>query len=237
MKILATSDLHGQLPIITEPFDLLLICGDICPLKDQYYAAQDGWVKYQLPYWINDLPYKDEFSKVILIFGNHDFFGERATKDDFLEVEKNCNGRLKILRHEPYNYYGVEIFGTPYCSLFGNWAFMVNDDTLEKKFSQIPEGIDILISHDSPTTNKLGAILEGRWKNEDTGNKILAKHIERIKPKVFLSGHMHSGNHKFEKINDTWMANVSRVNERYEAVNPILSFELDEYTKEIIYPV
>ena len=36
IKIIAFSDPHGQLPIITEPFDLMLIGGDVCPAHDHY---------------------------------------------------------------------------------------------------------------------------------------------------------------------------------------------------------
>ena len=40
IKIQVTSDLHGYLPEITKEFDLLLICGDVCPAHDHYYAFQ-----------------------------------------------------------------------------------------------------------------------------------------------------------------------------------------------------
>lgn len=227
MKIIATSDLHGNLPLITEPFDLLLIGGDIAPAHDHYFAYQYEWVMNEFTKWILGLPMNNVWSKVVLTPGNHDFMLERMSHTQLLELEHKCEGRLKILRHDIYEFEfpvsdGIDsltIFGTPYCSIFGNWAFMVSDETLDKKFSQIPEGVDILLSHDSPNVNKLGAILEGPWKNDNTGNKVLAKHIERIKPKVFVSGHFHSGNHNFENINGTWMGNVSYVNEQYTPAN------------------
>jgi Icc-related predicted phosphoesterase len=242
MKILATSDLHGYMPVINTPFDLLFICGDVCPIHDQYYAYQIGWFVNEFPVWLNGLPYKDEFSKVVLIPGNHDFGLERASKEDILEFKKNTNYRVEFLRHNLYEHEfpvsdgldSLKIFGTPYCSIFGNWAFMVPDETLERKFSQIPDDVDILLSHDSPDINKLGAILEGPWKNDTTGNKILSKHIERIKPKLFLSGHFHSGNHNFEEVNGTYMANVSYVNERYQPVNDVLEIDYDEENRKIV---
>lgn len=231
MKILATSDLHGNLPMITEPFDLLFIVGDICP--DLPSELQFEWMIYEFPIWVRSLPYKDETSKVILVWGNHDFIGERGLKCAFGEIKSYCEGRLEILRHDLYDHFGIQIFGTPYCSKFGSWAFMVEDETLEKKYSQIPEGVDFLLSHDSPNIYGLGSIREGKYKSETTGNKILSAHIERIKPRVFLSGHYHTGNHDFEEHDGTWMANVSYVNEGYWSTYPILSFEYDEYTKEV----
>lgn len=237
LKILASSDFHGNLPEITQEFDILFVCGDICPATNHSYYFQDNWLHTDFVNWVKNLPFKDGASKVIMTWGNHDFFGERCSQDQMKEIEMMTDNRLKILRHNLYEdvAHGITVFGTPYCSIFGNWAFMVSDETLDKKFSQIPEGIDFLISHDSPNINKLGAILEGRYKSDFTGNKVLAKHIDRIKPKVFLSGHFHSGNHNMENINDVNMANVSYVNEGYTPHYSLMEFHYDEFTKEICF--
>lgn len=240
MKIIATSDLHGNLPLISEPFDLMLIGGDIAPARNHYFAYQYEWIMNEFAEWILSLPMNNVWSKVILVPGNHDYMLERMTHPQFIELEHKCDGRLKILRHDMYEFEfpvsdgldSLKIFGTPYCSIFGNWAFMVSDETLEKKFSQIPEGIDILVSHDSPNVGKLGAILEGPWKCETTGNRILSKHIERVKPKVFVSGHFHSGNHELQKLGETYAANVSYVNEDYEPAYPVLEIPYNEETRE-----
>lgn len=240
MKILGSSDFHGQLPTIESPFDLFLIAGDICPTKNHSVPFQMEWIFNTFVAWINSLPYNTPWSQVILVPGNHDFALERINKSEIAELEAKCNGRLKFLRHDLYEFeYPVSdgtdtltIFGTPYCSIFYNWAFMISDEALDKKFSQIPEGVDILVSHDSPTINKLGAILAGPYKSDTTGNKVLAKHIERIKPKLFLSGHFHSGNHNFEVINGTLMGNVSYVDEDYYPSYPVKEFDYNEETRE-----
>lgn len=243
MKFLATSDIHGYLPNITEEFDLLMICGDICPATDHSVYYQEKWVKTIFTQWINSLPYKTAWSKVILVPGNHDFWLERMSVAQKLEIEMLCSHRMKILRHDEYEFeYPVSdgldsliIFGTPYCSIFGHWAFMVNDETLEKKFSQIENDVDILLSHDSPNIYGLGDVTEGPFKREGTGNPILARHIERIKPLILHTGHFHSGNKKFEERNGTWMANVCYINEDYIPSNAVLSYNFDEETKKVIY--
>ena len=237
MKILATSDLHGNLPSIEHSFDLLFICGDLCPGKSQL-----SWLFTVFAEWVKALPFKDNFSKIILVPGNHDFVLDSISLSEIEDLNSKVGNRIVFLRHDIYEHEfavsdgvdSLKIFGTPYCSLFGNWAFMVDDDTLDRKFSQIPNDVDILLSHDSPDTNGLGFITEGRYKTDTTGNKVLAKHIKRVKPKLFLSGHFHSGNHNLEEVNGTLMANVSYVNEFYKPTHSVLELDYDEEHREFI---
>lgn len=243
MLFKAFSDTHGYLPIIDESFDLLMICGDICPTTNHSVIFQENWIKKVFIPWINNLPFKEAWSKVILVPGNHDFWFERMSVAQKLEIEMLCFNRLKILKHDEYEFeYPVSdgldsliIFGTPYCSVFGHWAFMVNDKTLEKKFSQIENDVEILLSHDSPNIYGLGDVTEGSFKQVGSGNPILARHIERIKPLILHTGHFHSGNKLFEERNGTWMANVSYVNEDYIPSNVVLTYNFDEETKKVIY--
>ena len=243
MKFLATSDIHGYLPNITEEFDLLMICGDICPATDHSVYYQENWIKTIFTQWINSLPYKTAWSKVILVPGNHDFWFERMTEPQKIELEMLCEHRLKILKHDFYEFEypvsdgldSLKIFGTPYCSLFGRWAFMVNDETLEKKFSQIDEDVEILLTHDSPNIYGLGDVTEGPFKQIGSGNRVLPKQIERIKPLIYHCGHFHSGNKKFEERDGIWMANVCYINEDYMPSNEVLSYNFDEETKKVVY--
>jgi Icc-related predicted phosphoesterase len=243
MKFLAVSDLHGYLPTITEEFDLLMICGDVC-FDNGIRGPQVDYIKTTFVDWVNSLPFKNPWSKVILVPGNHDgcFDGAFGHSDKII-TEHKTGGHLVILNHDMYEFEypvsdGIDsltIFGTPYCKRFGTWPFMVDNDILDKKLSQIPENVDILLSHDSPNIDKLGAVLDenSRFYDPSAGSNILAKHIERIKPIIFHSGHMHSGNHEFHKNGDTWMANVSYVNENIEPHYGVLSYNFNEETKEI----
>lgn len=239
----ATSDLHGYLPNITDKFDLLMICGDISPAKNHSVYFQETWLKNIFIKWVNELPFNTPWSKVILVPGNHDFWMERMTSAEKLEIEMLCNHRLKILKHDVYDFEypvsdgidSLRIFGTPYCSVFGYWAFMINDEALEKKYSQIDEDVDILLTHDSPNIYGLGDITEGLYKQEGSGNKILSQHIERIKPYILHTGHFHSGNKTFEERNGIWMANVSYINEDYTPAYDVLTYVFDEETKKVVY--
>lgn len=224
IKIIALSDTHGELLEIKEKFDLMLVCGDVCPTHGHYYTYQKEWILNDYCDWINSLPFHDERSQVVMVGGNHDFFFERATDEDIAEITKNTNSRLVVLKNETYEFeytddngrlYTLKIFGTPYCKKFGNWAFNLGDDSLRKKYDKCPENIDILISHDSPTINGLGEITQGWQLGKNVGNVVLDELIERVKPKWFFSGHIHSGNHEISEYETTKMANVSIKNEYY----------------------
>ena len=118
------------------------------------------------------------------------------------------------------------IFGTPYCHIFGNWPFMRDKDTLFRKFSQIPENVDILMTHDAPYgTSDIcleGWAADGRHK----GCPELRDAIITSKPRYNIHGHLHSTNHGEEILNDTKVYNVSIVNESYKLVYEPLILKL-----------
>lgn len=45
MKVIAFSDPHGILPEIKTAFDLMFICGDICPVDNHYRDWQREWME------------------------------------------------------------------------------------------------------------------------------------------------------------------------------------------------
>lgn len=217
MKIAVTSDLHGFLPEIEE-CDLLLICGDIMPLHYQCnLIASNAWLQTVFLPWCRDCPAKH----VVFIAGNHDWFMERraGTMKEIMQNWSKYN--VYYLCNQSIEIDGLKIFGTPYCKQFGNWAFMRDNEMLKNLYAEIPEGLDILISHDAPDLCGAGDILE-RDPIVNAGNQILAEAIVEKKPKYAFCGHIHSGNHNLTKNGDTYVANVSYVNEQYEPYYPIL---------------
>ena len=98
MKFLAISDLHGWLPVIKEEFDLLMIPGDVCPDMYGVEYSQIDWFSGVFIPWINNLPFKHAWSKVIFVPGNHDkCFDGIVSKAQIMEWEFMTLGRLKIL--------------------------------------------------------------------------------------------------------------------------------------------
>lgn len=239
IKVIGISDLHGYLPVITEDFDLLLIGGDICPAHSHYYWFQREWLSTEFAKWVMGLPFKDEASKVVFIGGNHDEYLDQEpnpNKGDFssiyTDIIKPCGGRLVYLEDDEYTFESqdgetLKIYGTPWCKIFGNWWFMRNDGLLEKTFDAIPEGLDILLTHDAPAIPPYGYITQGPWKGTDAGNKILAKYIKLKKPKYAWHGHIHSSPGEVQEIDGTKICCLSIMDENYDPVHPIHIFEIE----------
>lgn len=238
MRILASSDFHGNLPVIKDKFDLFLVCGDICPAHDQYYSFQKEWILTEFVDWVNSLPFRNEWSRVVMTGGNHDFALERFGDNEKAQLLKKTNGRCVFLKNNDYAFEWMDenegikkltIFGTSYCHQFGNWAFMMDDDRLKEKYDLCPDNVDIFISHDSPDLNGLGTIyyskVDGAEYGRNVGNKPLAEAILKKKPRYFFSGHIHTGSHDLEDVEGIKMANVSLLDERYDVTYPILEIE------------
>ena len=215
MKVCVTSDLHGYLPEI-EPCELLLICGDIVSLKHQRYSKScKQWYTKVFQPWIDSLP----CDKVLFIPGNHEV-GVEGHEDEYRKLFSPTN-KATILLHDYYEYLSndgivYKIFGTPYCKIFGNWAFMRTNSDLKEKFSEIPEGLDILLTHDvaygyaDQSLQDIGYGTDTHFGTVELRDAILEK-----KPKYHFSGHIHTANHNLIMIGDTKHYNVSYVDETY----------------------
>jgi hypothetical protein len=174
---------------------------------------------------VNSLPFKDAFSRVVMCAGNHDMAFENMTMSARRKIFSNINdGRLIYLENEEYAFECPDengeirtyrIFATPYCKIFGNWAFMRENEKLDRYYGFIPDGCDFVISHDAADINDLGMILMGSYRGTNAGNGVLAEHIRRAKPKYYFCGHIHSGNHFPSDVDGTVMANVSIMDEDY----------------------
>lgn len=217
MKIVSYSDSHGNLDIKIPKFiDLLLICGDISDCRGSHHPTD------QL-YWIKNrfIPYiQDKAKDIVLIPGNHDFcfemLMEQYREDEF---RKSLPKNIHYLRDSMIEIGGMKIYGTPWTPPFYDWAFMAEENILDKKFSKIPEGIDILLSH-GPALGLADTITELHDIGKSCGSLSLLKHVQRVMPTYFFSGHIHSAEHKVNEYvyNNKVIkyANVSVLDEQYE---------------------
>src|SRR5260370_24461809 len=74
MKIVAMSDMHGQLPSRVPECDLLLLAGDFTPVANHGLNFQRDWLDLEFRSWLKHLPAR----KIVGIAGNHDLIFEHA---------------------------------------------------------------------------------------------------------------------------------------------------------------
>jgi len=208
VKILACSDLHGNLPDYTQyEADILLIAGDIVPLQCQRYKSlsQEFMINKFKP-WLQSIntTYK------IFIGGNHDFLMQFDTK---WVLENFYKDNIFYLQDSKIVIENKTIYGTPWCSPFGTWAFMDSEKRLERKYKKIPESVDILLTHDCPYN--VNDVCLDNYTSQHIGNIPLRNAIIEKKPKYCISGHLHSATHQECILEDTKCYNVSILNEQY----------------------
>lgn len=201
-KIIAISDLHGNLPKLPAS-DLLLIAGDLCPTRDHSIPRQFKWIRDEF------IPWLDSQCAVFKVFiaGNHDFvfesFGPEAGKGE-------C-AFARYLQDSGTEFNGLKIWGSPWQPVFCNWAFNLTEPQLSHKWAQIPDDTDILVTHGPP--QGVGDTIEEGSKY--LGSWTLTERIETLPNlKLHVFGHIHGGFGVYD-FKQAKLANVSYVDEQY----------------------
>lgn len=184
LKIWHISDTHRYHYLLNQPenIDIVIHSGDFSNFKDVYKNEPEA--KDFLTWYGNlNIKYK------ILIAGNHDAFAAKAVG----ELRELCNYyNIIYLENESINIEGVNIFGSPLTPTFGDWYFMKARHKIAEYWKQIPDNTDILVVH-GPPKGIMDLSYNPDGKLEFCGCKSLRNEVlNRIKPKLFLSGHIHN---------------------------------------------
>lgn len=158
-----------------------------------------------------------------MTWGNHDWCGESSftgggnfTSDAAVETKAG------------------KVWCTPWSNTFGGWALMKAPAKLVEIYAEIPDDVDILVSHQPPygygdTIPNEYLIYQDDKNDPHVGSKELAAAIVRVHPKLVVCGHIHGG---FGRYAGCWgneqgipVYNVSHVDEQYRPVHPVV--ELD----------
>ncbi|MDB5171738.1 MAG: Calcineurin-like phosphoesterase [Phycisphaerales bacterium] len=213
MRVTAISDIHGHL-IPIAPCDLLLIAGDICPVRDHSLQTQAAFLDGPFRKWLAEIPARN----VVGVAGNHDFLFENDP--DRMPPDL----RWIYLQDRAAELDGLNVYGTPWQPRFYDWAFNLDEADLARKWEMIPAGTDILISHCPPqgfgdkTVRGLG-----------TGSPSLLEAIRRVRPRLAVFGHIHEGRGRWTIEVDgqtVQLANASLMDERYRLAHPPMEFEI-----------
>ena len=210
MNCLAFSDTHGFHNMFSssnfDGIDAVFFAGD-CSNNFNKHINSNEVINFLE--WFNDLPVKYK----IFVAGNHDtsIFHKIINPRNF----KN----IIYLEDELIEIDGIKIYGSPYSPTFGKWVFMKDRGKIDLVWKNIPENIDILITH-SPPKGILDLSINRDSELEFCGCKSLLNHVKRVKPKFHIFGHIHnyegcinSGLCTLNGI-DTTFINASCVNDR-----------------------
>ena len=157
MRIVALSDQHGFLPDV-PPCDLLIVAGDVCPDRFGPFMAvhdpyqQQAWFDRTVRPWLAATPATHK----LLTWGNHDWCGQMCSfRSDTPAHARSTD--LQILVDEGTTVPSgggagreMSVWATPWSNPFMRWAFMKRPSDLERVYAAIPDGIDVLVSHQPP---------------------------------------------------------------------------------------
>jgi Icc-related predicted phosphoesterase len=206
LKIALVSDTHGSEYELKMPkADMLIHCGD--------YSAQ-GTLQdlIKLNYWFGTLKYK----YILCISGNHDMWAEGN-----YGATKNCLSNAIYLENELVEIEGYKFYGSPVTPAFNSWAFNKDrGEDIARVWRQIPEDIDVLITHGPPK-----GILDRAVSGEHFGCDDLLYHAVRVAPTAHCFGHIHESYGK-KKVGGTTFINCSNMNENYDIKNKPVVMEI-----------
>lgn len=205
MKIVCISDTHNHHQVldgIIPAGDILIHGGDIA-IHGSVAEIQE------FINWFSQLPHKYK----IFVGGNH---------DGALEHSKhliNIPADVIYLENQLIEIEGLKIWGSPVSPPYRSFGFMWDDLKRQALYANMPD-CDILINH-SPALDSLDKIIEERH----VGCEFLKKAIERVKPRLVISGHIHEGYGKLEQ-NGIIYVNASIMTRYYKPLNQPIIVEL-----------
>ena len=226
MKITLISDTHTKHKEITKDLiggDLIIHAGDLSDMG--YLNEVRDFLK-----WYKQLPYDEK----VFICGNHDF----GFQDYPVEIEMMLREHPEIDYLQDNMYVigddyekSIKIWGSPWQPRFYDWAFNADrGDDIKQHWDKIPNDIDILVTH-GPAFGHLDKII---GQTNSLGCEELTKAIERVKPKIHVCGHIHSGyGYKFDGT--THYFNAAVLGERYLYQNKPFHFDWNPETNEVTF--
>jgi len=209
MRIICISDTHGQLHHLPKRIpdgDVLVIAGDICA----------GGIDYELELfdgYLEKLPHRHK----ILVAGNHDW--------PLLEaVSPQCERLMEsvtYLQDSGTVIDGVKFWGSPWQPEFFSWAFnLPRGRRLAEIWAQIPADVDVLVTHTPPY-----GILDTLPDGVHVGCEDLRREFLRIKPRLHVFGHIHSGYGQMAE-DGTIFVNAALCGEGHQLANGPIVIEL-----------
>ena len=203
MRLVVTSDTHGLHDQIKSlpAGDVLVHAGDFMNsgLRPEELLSFNRWLA------------KQSIKHRVVCAGNHDRLFQLARL-----VAREVLTEAIYLENTGVTIDGVSFWGSPYTPEFLRWAFMYPRGRAARQlWNQIPEGLDVLITHGPP----FGILDQTEPGGEHLGCKELLRAVKAKRPKVHIFGHIHGGAGTFEN-GITRFVNAAFLNERYQPMAP-----------------
>ncbi len=204
-RLVLISDTHNTRPLLPSG-DILIHAGDhtIRGSRAETEAAAE-WLAEQAK----------KFKWIVTVGGNHDWFMYHAHAEVMRGFFAHYGFGIIYLENEFTEVEGIKIWGSPVQPEFCNWAWNeARGPQIKATWDQIPEGLDVLITHGPPYH-----VLDWVGK-ERVGCQDLRDALDRAQPKVHVFGHIHSGYGKAQTFaqggRTTQCYNASVVDEAYK---------------------
>jgi Icc-related predicted phosphoesterase len=202
MRLVVISDTHGLHNSIDElpDGDVLVHAGDF---MNSGYDPKDV---LSFNRWLGEQPFKHR----VVCAGNHDRYFQNSPHEARFFLTN-----ATYLENTGVTIDNVTFWGSPYTPEFLNWAFMYTRGSGAKYWDQIPDVLDVLITHGPP----FGILDQVAPDGEHLGCAELLESVEQKRPRVHLFGHIHGGAGVFES-DVTRFVNAAYLNEQYKPLKP-----------------
>ncbi|EXJ63745.1 hypothetical protein A1O7_00080 [Cladophialophora yegresii CBS 114405] len=196
-RIVCISDTHNQTPKLPSG-DVLIHAGDLSN-QGTFSELQKtvAWIK------------KSKFQVKIIVCGNHDitcdeeFYQQYGpyfhhgrmedaqrcrdlVKSDPSIVYLNHEARHVTITHEDGQQSRLKVFGSPYSPARGFRAFWYSTESAPQLWDQIPLDSDIVVTHTPAKYHR-----DETGKGGSVGCEVLRQTLWRVRPRLFVCGHIH----------------------------------------------
>lgn len=199
VRLVCVSDTHNQTPKL-PPGDILIHAGDLS--NQGTFSELQKTIK-----WLQ----QTQFRVKILVCGNHDVtcdvpfyqqyggnFHNKKIEDpqrcidlfhsDPTFVYLNHEAKDVRVEFEDDTHALLKVFGSPYSPAKGFWAFGYRPEKASQLWSEIPLNSDLVITHTPAKNHRDRCSARGT-----AGCEKLREALSRIRPKLFVCGHIHEG--------------------------------------------
>jgi Icc-related predicted phosphoesterase len=170
---------HTQL-VVPEGVDTVIHSGDASNYRDPFRNEPE---LREFIDWFARLPIPNR----VFVPGNHDTSLDRGLIERW-EIE---DLGIHLLLNEEREIGGLRFWGSPFTPKYGDWSYMRDRGTINRIWDEIPEGVDVLVTH-GPPYGVLDATYTRGNAVELVGCSALAKRVAHVQPRLMCFGHIHS---------------------------------------------